>query len=89
MTQALSNQGYDVSAAENLIPEGIKLFEIGDIDNLRVLTAKLINALNNAPKIAEHPYHQHEYPMSWEEIYRAMPVSNQDSLSRPEMEKYI
>jgi ADP-ribosylglycohydrolase len=84
MTQALSNQGYDVSAAENLIPEGIQLFEIGDIDNLRVLTAKLLNALNNAPKIADHPYHQHEYPMSWEEIYRAMPISSQASSSRPE-----
>jgi hypothetical protein len=33
MTQALSNQGYDVTAAENLISEGNKLFKIGEIEN--------------------------------------------------------
>ena len=72
MTQAWGNQGYDVTAAEVLIPEGIALHKAGKRDDLRALTSKLLHALNTDRKIADHPYHGYEHPTEWEHVKAAM-----------------
>ncbi len=77
MAQSLGNQGYDVSAAEAIIPEGIALQKAGRQDELRALTAKFLHALNTAPKIPEHPYHSYEHPDTWEKIQAAMPIKRE------------
>lgn len=75
MVQAWGNQGYDVSLAEELIQEGIRLNEAPDeMSRLRALTAELLYRLVNAPKIEAHAYHTYEHPMTWNEVLAAMPV---------------
>ncbi len=74
MAQAWSNQGYDVREAEKLLPEGIALSKTEDMDALRVITARILKALNNAPKDLNHPYHQFEHPMSWEAVLKSLPL---------------
>lgn len=75
MVQDWGNQGYDVSAAEALIPEGRMLEAADRIEELRVLSARIMKALYEAPKIAGHPYHSFEYPSGWEEMKAAMPAA--------------
>ena len=75
MTQARGNQGFDVSAAEALIPEGIALHSAGKKDDLRLLTSRLLHALNEAPEIPTHPYHQYQHPDNWADVQAAMPAS--------------
>ncbi len=89
MAQAWSNQGYDVSEAEKMIPEGIRLNETGDVESLRVLSARYLRALNQAPKIPDHPYHAYEHPMSWESVMAAQPArKKQDGIRPPWKENY-
>lgn len=75
MVQDWANQGYDVSEAEVLLPEGVALEAAGRIEELRVLSARLWKALREAPRIEGHPYHAYAHPATWEEIYRAMPAA--------------
>ncbi|HEY4692553.1 MAG TPA: ADP-ribosylglycohydrolase family protein, partial [Bellilinea sp.] len=75
MVQDWANQGYDVSKAEALIPEGRALEAANKMDDLRVLSARIMKALNEAPKIEGHPYFQYEHPVSWEDVKAAMPAS--------------
>jgi ADP-ribosylglycohydrolase len=72
MVQAQSNQGYDVSAAEALIPEGIENFRQGKTAELRVITAQILAALNEAPIDQENPIHQYQHPQEWPKIVEAM-----------------
>jgi ADP-ribosylglycohydrolase len=75
MVQDWSNQGYDVSEAEALLPEGRALEAAGKIEDLRVLSARIMKALKKAPKIAGHPYHSYVHPSTWEEVKAAMPAA--------------
>ncbi len=75
MVQDWANQGYDVSEAERLLPLGIKLEEEGNLEELRVVSARILKALNQAKKIPHHPYHNYEHPSSWKDIKTAMPAS--------------
>lgn len=75
MVQDWANQGYDVTAAEILIPEGRELEAAGRIEDLRVLSARLMKALRDAPRIADHPYHSYVHPSTWDEIRAAMPAA--------------
>lgn len=75
MVQDWANQGYDVSKAEALIPQGRELEAANKMDELRVLSAQLMKALNEAPKIPGHPYFQYEHPSTWQEIRAAMPAA--------------
>lgn len=75
MVQAWSNQGYDVSEAEKLIPEGITLHASGEKEELRSLTARLLNALKNAPKNPGHPYHSYTKFKNWKDLKNAMPAA--------------
>ena len=56
MVQDWANQGYDVSEAEALIPEGRALEAANKMPELRVLSARIMKALKEAPKIEGHPY---------------------------------
>ena len=78
MVQAWGNQGYDVSAAEELLPEGRALEKAGQMADLRVVSARIMKALKEAPKIANHPYHGFQYPLAWEDVKAAMPAAAQD-----------
>ena len=75
MVQDWSNQGYDVSEAEALIPQGRALEAAGKLEDLRVLSARIMKALKEAPKIAGHPYHSYDHPSTWEDVKAAMPAS--------------
>jgi ADP-ribosylglycohydrolase len=75
MVQDWSNQGYDVSEAEAMIPEGRAIEAAGQIEDLRVLSARIMKALRDSPKIAGHPYHSFEYPASWEDVKAALPAA--------------
>jgi hypothetical protein len=75
MVQDWANQGYDVSEAEPLLPEGKKLEAEGRMEELRVLSARIMKVLKEAPKIPDHPYHFYVHPASWEDVKAAMPAS--------------
>lgn len=75
MVQDWGNQGYDVSEAEALIPEGRALEADGNLTDLRVVSARIMKALREAPKIVGHPYHQYEHPGEWEAVKAAMPAA--------------
>ncbi len=79
MVQDWATQGYDVSAAEALIPEGRALEAGNNLTDLRVVSARIMKALREAPKIEGHPYHQYEHPAEWEEIKAAMPAAQGDN----------
>ena len=74
MVQDWSNQGYDVSEAESLLPVGVEYEAKGDMESLRVLTARLMRALKEAPQIEGHPYHAYSHPVTWEAVKAAMPA---------------
>ena len=56
---SMYNMGYDVTEAEKLIPEAIRMREEEDRIGLSRLTAKVFHILNNAEKIDDHPYHSY------------------------------
>ena len=72
MVQAKSNLGFDVSAAEQLLPEGLALHKAGKVDELRALTASLMAALLEAPLDLESDYHQFDHPQDWPAVKAAM-----------------
>ena len=80
LVQDWGNQGYDVSEAEKLLPEGIRLEREGKLVELRVLTSKLMKAVREAPKIAGHPYHGYKHPAGWAAVKRAMPASKKPAV---------
>lgn len=88
MAQSLDNQGYDVTAAEALIPECLELHRSGKIVALRVLTAKFLYLLNTAPPISTHPYLGFDHPDTWETTQAAMPASQLHGLQPAWQEKY-
>jgi ADP-ribosylglycohydrolase len=72
MVQSMDNRGYDVREAEALIAEGMRLAKEKKTADLRVLTARLLDALFSAPKIPEHAYRSYSHPETWNEIRAAM-----------------
>ena len=72
MVQAMGNRGYDVSATDVLIPQGIELFHAGKIDDLRVITAQILAALQKAPLDLSNPIHQFQHPSTWDQTVAAM-----------------
>lgn len=62
MVESLANQGYDVTKAEMLLPDGIELARARRMDDLRALTAELLARLHASPRIPAHPYWRYEYP---------------------------
>lgn len=72
MAQAAYNKGLDTSAVVPLIEKGRALLHEGKMPELRVLTAELLEALNNAPIDRAHPFHQFQHPATWAEVKAAM-----------------
>jgi len=75
LVQAQGNKGYNVSAADALIPEGLQLLKEDKTVELRELTARLMKAVREAPPIPDHPYHQYRHPQTWEDVKAAMPAA--------------
>lgn len=72
MAQAQFTKGYDTSAAVPLIRTGIMLAREGKTDELRVLTAQLLETINTAPINPEHPIHRFMHPEKWDDVRAAM-----------------
>jgi len=82
MIQAQGNKGCDVSAAEALLEEGLALHRSGNKDGLRVLTARIWNALVTAPEDPSSSYHGYAHPADWESVRAAMGTVHADRPSR-------
>lgn len=91
MVQAMANRGYDVNQAEALLPEGMRLAAEGNRPELRVLSARLLAALFDAPPIETHHYHGYTHPATWEEVFAAMdaPESGSSPLPIPQLAERI
>jgi ADP-ribosylglycohydrolase len=72
MAQAAYTKGMDTSAATELIPRGIELARQGKVDELRALTAELMEMLNSAPIDPSHPFHSFQHPALWSDVRAAM-----------------
>lgn len=66
--QCMRNKGYDVSAAEAYIEDGLKAEAEKDGAALQVITARIYQLLNTAPKDMASPYWQYRIYTSWEEL---------------------
>lgn len=80
MVQAMSNKGFNVTAAEILIPQGIEFFKQEKIDDLRVLTVRLLAALNEAPLDPENPIHSYQHPGNWESTVQALGKTKKEKI---------
>jgi ADP-ribosylglycohydrolase len=85
MVQSMHNRGFDVREAEALLGDGMHLAKEKKTADLRVLTARLLDALFTAPKIQSHPYWSYEHPETWDEIRAAMKPAYPDP-ERPVIE---
>lgn len=66
--QSVENMGRDVSRAEKLFEEGLKIFNRKDFQSLKVVTALIFEELDRSPILKNHPYHSFERPLSWRKI---------------------
>lgn len=71
MVQSMHNRGYDMSAAEALLPQGMALAKAKDRDALRTLTAELLAAIHAATRDESSPYWGFEHPAAWEDVKAA------------------
>lgn len=72
MVQAWENRGRDVSRAEALLPEALAAAEAGKRGDLERLSARIRQALREAPKDSAHPTWSFNHPEDWEAIHSAM-----------------
>lgn len=72
MVQSMANRGFDMVAAEKLLPLGMSLAEKKDRPDLRALTAQLLAAIHDAPRDPASPYWGFTHPARWEEVAAAM-----------------
>ncbi len=79
MVQSMANRGYDVSDAEALLEQGMRLAAKGDTAELRHLTARLLAELFKAPRISEHVYWSYDHPATWEDVESAMLAPHNDN----------
>lgn len=80
MAQAQYTKGYDTSACVPLIKQGIELVKADRVDELRVLTARLLDMIQNAPINPDHPIHKYSHPETWLEIRAAMGTVQENPL---------
>jgi ADP-ribosylglycohydrolase len=72
MVEAMANRGYEMSAAEALLPEGLRLAQAKERSELRALTSRLLAAIHAAPPDPTSPYWQFEHPAAWTGVLAAM-----------------
>lgn len=75
MIQAWYNRGYDVTAAEELIPEALKYHEEKDLNNLERVSGQILKRLNQASPDPTHPSHHFKRPGTWDEIRSSLRAS--------------
>jgi len=78
MVQAMANRGYDLSAAEELLPVGMKLAQEGASAELRAVTAELLHAIHDAKPDRAHPYWNFHHPETWPEVRAAIGAAGDD-----------
>lgn len=66
--QSMYNRGYDVSEAEKYLEEGLKAVQAKEGGNLQVLTAKIFQALNRAPKRLDNPYDRYTEYLDFQQV---------------------
>ena len=76
MVQSMANKGYEMSAAEELLPEGLELARKGKPDELRKLTAELLGRIFSAPRDPVSTYWGYDHPADWEQVVAAMVTPN-------------
>lgn len=84
MVQSLANRGYEMSAAEALLPEGMRLAKEGRGGELRAHTAHLLHAMHAAPPDPAASYWQFEHPAGWQDVLAAMTPAARLSQQPPE-----
>lgn len=70
--QAMENRGYDVSEAEKLLEEGLRLYAEKDMMGLNAVTAQIYAALQNAPKNPNSSYWDYTEYTNFEQIEAAV-----------------
>jgi len=78
--QAMGNMGYNVEAAEKLIPLGLKALKEDDIISLNKISARLFCELNNAPKDMSSPYWKYKIYSSWDEYKNSVKFYKYDKV---------
>lgn len=81
------NMGYDVTAAEDLIPEAIKAWEADDKITLLRLNSKIMNLLYTAKPLEGHPYWKHTIYESFEQLCGAVTFGEYPGYKLPSYEE--
>ena len=80
MAQAAYTKGLDTSAAMQLIPLALEMVQAGRIDDLRSITAEIMEAIRRAPVDPTHPFHSYKHPEKWSDIRAAMGKTSDHAL---------
>jgi ADP-ribosylglycohydrolase len=78
MVQSMGNRGFETLAADELLPEGLRLAAEGCTDDLRRLTAQLLATLNDLYRDPLSPYWSYQHPAKWGEVQAAMGKTSPD-----------
>jgi ADP-ribosylglycohydrolase len=70
--QSMENMGYDASAAERILEEGLAAHSEGDLPRLNMLTARLYKTLGELPKNPKSPYWNFKAYHTFEEYEAAV-----------------
>ncbi len=89
MVESMANKGYEVSAAEALLPKGLDLARQGERDALRALTAELLAALHAAPPDPASQYWSYDHPSEWGQVEASMAAhaNRQEPQARQDLEE--
>lgn len=66
--QSMEHRGYDVSEAERYIEAGLKAAQEKDGASLQVITAKIYDALNRAPKKEDNEYDKYTVYLDFAQV---------------------
>ena len=94
MIQAWGNRGYNVTEAERLIPEALKIVATGDWGEMERITGRIRRALREAPKDPSQGAWKFQRPQTWEQVKALIPGFQQASpagidLATPGLEERI
>jgi ADP-ribosylglycohydrolase len=74
--QSMENMGYEVSAAEQILEEGIIAHAAGDMPRLNILTTRLFKILNELPVDSESPYWNFKIYNTFNEYEKSLSFSD-------------
>ncbi len=91
MVQSLANKGYQVDEAEGFLSLGLELARQANLPEVKVITAELMEKIQQASLDLTNPYYRFEHPLAWNDILDSMaqPLDETKNLKIANFEKKL